>query len=155
MKIYIAAKYNRRLDADVIEFRKALEAAGHFITAQWLDNAEESKGLKQAAIMDVSDVDSADALIFVGEPRGSKNRGGGRWFEFGLAYGLGKMCYAVLPDPLPPESAENFEYELDGKRRDESVFTHLPRVRRFNSFGELLADILHTDSIIRASGEEI
>lgn len=137
MNIYIAGKYGRRLDDDVRKFRRDLEDLGHVITAQWLDNAEESKGLREAAIMDVEDVLRADALIFLGEPRGSANRGGGRWFEFGLAWGTDKKCYAVLPDPLTPEGAPNFEYELNG-RRDESVFTHLPEVLRFDSYAELL-----------------
>lgn len=152
MKIYIAAKYERRLDDDLKQFRLGLEALGHEITAQWLDNAEESKGLREAAIMDVEDVDRADALIFVGQPRGSVNRGGGRWFEFGLAWGLGKRIYAILPDPLNAPSAPNFEYALEG-RRDESVFTDLPRVLKFDGFDHLIEYLRVTGDAIREAGD--
>jgi nucleoside 2-deoxyribosyltransferase len=142
LKIYIAAKYDRRLDPRIKDLRAELEAQGHEITAKWLDNAEESKGLREAAMMDVEDVDRADALIFVGEPRGSLNRGGGRWFEFGLAYGLRKRCYAVLPEALDP----------DDPRRDESVFAHLPRVLRFDSFRALIDYLGSTNSAILEAG---
>lgn len=138
MKIYIAAKYGRRLDDDVKHFRKELERLGHEITAQWLDNAEESKGLQDAAIMDVEDVDRADTLIFIGEPRGSKNRGGGRWFEFGYAYSAGKRIYVILPDPLTAETSPDFEYGFENGRRDESVFTALPDVMKFDGFDHFL-----------------
>jgi hypothetical protein len=126
MKVYIAAKYSRRYELRAL--RDALQVMGHPVTAQWLDNAEESKGLAQAAEMDVDDVLRADALLFMGEPRGSQNRGGGRWFEFGVAYQAGKVCYVICPPSSDPSD----------ERRDESVFTHLPSVIRFNDIEHFL-----------------
>lgn len=119
MKIYIAAKYERRFLLRSV--RTLLEAQGHTITSQWLDNAEESKSREAGALMDVDDVMRAEACVFLGEPKGSANRGGGRWFEFGLAYALGRRCIAVL---------------YTGGH--ESVFTALPTVETVETIEELL-----------------
>jgi hypothetical protein len=129
VKIYIAAKYQRRFELRTL--RDALQSMGHPVTSQWLDNAEESKGQAAAAEMDVADVLAADAIVFIGEPRGSKNSGGGRWFELGVAYQAGKICHAILPPPL--------EEYTDERGRNESVFTSLPTFYRHESVEEFLA----------------
>src|SRR5690606_27818413 len=108
MRVYVAARYGRRFELRT--FASALRSNGIEVTAQWLDNGEETAGsARQAALMDVEDVRRADAIVFFGEPHGSRNRGGGRWFELGLAFAIGKRCLAVL----------------DGKGH-ESIFTALP-----------------------------
>ena len=93
MKVYLAAKYNRRFA--LRKLRDALKERGIEVTSQWIDNAEESKSAHHAAQMDIDDVTRADALVFFGEPTGSKNTGGGRWFEFGYAYAIGLRLLVV------------------------------------------------------------
>lgn len=121
MKIYIAALYAKRFE--LLEFAQQLKELGHEITAQWLYNGEEKKETyREAALMDVEDVDRADTLIFIGQPCGSENRGGGRWFEFGMAYALGKRLIAIL------------DHSGSGPHHPhESVFTELPGVSQFES----------------------
>lgn len=129
MKIYIAARYGRKDELKTL-FAK-LEELGHECTSRWISDGEEGKTQQQAAEMDVEDVLRADALLFVGEPSGSVNRGGGRWFEFGVAFQAGKLCLALLDDSGSGEHSGS----RDGH---ESVFTHLPSVRTFRSEAEVL-----------------
>lgn len=132
MKIYIAAKYQRRHDPEVQDFARHLRYLGHEITSRWLDGGEEGKGIVAAALMDVEDVRRAEALIFLGEPQASENRGGGRWFEFGMAYQLGLKCIAVLNmDP----SKGGHDHLPTGH---ESVFTALPEIEIVHSLPEAL-----------------
>lgn len=119
MKIYITALYSRR--HELREVDHVLRDAGHEPTSQWIWNAEESKGWEAAALMDVEDVRRADAILFFGQPKGSYNTGGGRWFELGLAYAEGKEIFAVL-----------------GRGGAESLFLHLPQVHRFDTLLEAL-----------------
>lgn len=130
MKIYIAAKYNRRFE--LTDLARALQELGHEITSQWVFGGEEHKGIEAAAIMDVEDVVRADCLVFIGQPQASENRGGGRWFEFGLAYGLKKRLIAVLD--MDPTCGGHDHLPLG----HESVFTALPEVEIVTSQSELL-----------------
>lgn len=130
MRIYIAAKYQKRHELRHLAWR--LSELGHVITAQWLQDGEEGKGIQEAAIMDVQDVLRADCLVFIGEPQASENRGGGRWFEFGLAYGTGKRCIAVLD--MDPTVGGHSHLPLG----HESVFTALPNVQLVTSEDDLL-----------------
>lgn len=95
MKIYIASTYSSRFALRPIA--EELRSYGHEITAQWLDNAEESKGQAAAAQMDIDDIDRADAVLFFAQPAGSFNSGGGRYFELGYAYAKGKRVMIVQP----------------------------------------------------------
>ena len=122
MRIYIAAKYGKRFE--LRELAQKLRDMGHEITAQWLDNAEESKSREDAAKMDVDDVLRADTLIFFAEPRHSLNTGGGRYFELGLAWAEGKRILAVSESP---------DYE--------TVFLHLPGISVFSSI-EVMLDFM-------------
>lgn len=130
MKIYIAAKYNKRFELRPLA--QKIVDLGHELTCQWLFNGEEEKSIQDAAIMDVQDVLRSECLIFIGEPQFSHNPGGGRWFEFGLAYGVGKRCICFL----------NMNDTLGGHIHlplgHESVFTALPNVQRVTSEEELL-----------------
>ena len=60
---------------------------------------ETPPGTKQqaAALMDLRDVDSADCVIFMAEPYGSENRGGGRYFEYGYAFAMQKHIIVIQP----------------------------------------------------------
>ena len=95
MKIYIAARYARRFELRVAAL--ALKLLGHECTSQWLDDDEESKGQQAAALRDVHDVDRADCVIFLAEPYGSENRGGGRYFEYGYAFAKQKHIIVIQP----------------------------------------------------------
>lgn len=128
--IYIAARYNRR--TDLRPMAELLQAIGHEVTAQWLWDGEESKSIQEVAIRDVEDVRRADILVFVGEPQASENRGGGRWFEFGMAHALGKRCIAVLD--MDPTQGGHDHLPIG----HESVFTALPNVEIVTSQDELI-----------------
>lgn len=130
MKIYIAAKYQKRHELRHLAWK--LSNLGHDITSQWLINAEEGKGIQEAAIMDFEDVMRCDCLIFIGEAQSSHNNGGGRWFEFGLAYGTGKRCIALLD--LDPKVGGHSHLPIG----HESVFTALPNVQIVTSEKDLL-----------------
>lgn len=121
MKIYLAAKYNRRFELRPLVDQ--LETSGHESTAQWINNAEESKGRAAAAQMDVDDVLRADVLIFFAEPKGSANSGGGRYFELGLAHASGLKIIVILVDD------------------HETVFTALPNMIVVSNFDQALNQI--------------
>lgn len=129
--IYIAAKYQRRFNLRPLA--EHLQSLGYEVTAQWLWDGEEGKPIQEAAIMDVNDVLRADTLVFIGEPQASENRGGGRWFEFGMAHALGKRCIAVL-DMDPTVGGHDHL-----PRGHESVFTALPDVEVVTSQDELVS----------------
>lgn len=129
--IYIAAKYHRRFDLQTLA--EQLQALGFNLTCQWLFGGEEEKlTIREKAVMDVEDVRRADTLVFIGEPQASENRGGGRWFEFGMAHALGKRCIAVLD--LDPAKGGH-DHLPNGH---ESVFTGLPDVEIVTSQEELV-----------------
>ena len=136
MKIYIAAKYRRRFELRAVA--DTLRAVGHEITSQWLDNGEEEAGGPEAAAqMDVEDVLRADALLFIGEPQGSSNTGGGRWFELGLAYASHKRCLILLAPPT-----ESFDSAIGTvPRGHETVFTALPQFEIYLSLEEVLKEL--------------
>lgn len=122
MKIYIAAKYAKRYELRPIV--EQLRAMGHECTSQWIDNGEESKEQRAAALMDLADVDRADTVIFMAEHHRSQNIGGGRWFEFGYAYAQGKRIIVVQP-------GEAFE----------TVFCALPRITPVATMQDAIAFI--------------
>lgn len=116
MKIYIASRYSRREEMELIAHE--LTAAGHEITANWVYGGENGLDNQDIAILDDTDVRRADCCLTFTEPYGSENKGGGRHFEFGLAYGLDKLC--ILVGPL------------------EIVFHHLPKIKRLSSLAQTI-----------------
>ena len=105
MKIYIAGMYSRRMW--LLEIAKMFDAAGHEITARWLNGDEEKPGMTQRdkGQMDVDDMAAADVVILFSTPKAmfkepGEGTSGGRHFEFGLARGLRKKMILVGP----PES---------------------------------------------------
>lgn len=139
MKIYLAARYSRRLE--LVGYKDQLQAQGHEVPARWLlgqhqlDNegrpiGEDGEALVEAgsddagyyrekfAQDDYDDVLSSDLLIaFTEEPRSGNSRGG-RHVELGLALGRGIPVIIVGPR--------------------ENVFCWLPQVTRFGAFDELI-----------------
>lgn len=135
MRVYIAAKYHRRFELRALA--SALKAHGVAVTSRWLDNGEdeaaETGGPAAAAQMDLDDVDAADAVIFIGEARGSKNTGGGRFFELGYAYAQGKRLIVVLG----PASAGDTDSTLGSTpAAHETVFTSLPLIEAVDTIDD-------------------
>lgn len=126
-KVYIAAKYHRRFTLRYVA--NALRSNGHEVTSKWLDNGEEEAGSAAAAAqMDIDDVSAADTVLFFGEPHGSKNSGGGRWFELGLAFAWGKRCIVVLGPVTEADASLG-----NAAPRHETVFTSLERFECFDT----------------------
>lgn len=123
--VYLAAKYARRFELRFV--RSAIEAHGHKVTSRWIDNEDGDSGAaakgegspREAAVVDLVDVDDADTLIFFGEPAGTPVTGGGRWFEFGYALAKGKRCIAIT-------------------KGIESIFTELPQVIKHNTIEQAI-----------------
>lgn len=125
--VYIASKYARRFELRAVA--DALRQRGYVCTSRWLDNGEEEAGGPAAAAqMDLADVDRASVVLFVGQPQGSKNTGGGRWFELGYAYASGKRCMVVVADP-----AHGVDHSLGSAPGHETVFTSLPMIEVYGS----------------------
>lgn len=132
MRIYLAARYSRRLE--LCDYRKQLEAEGHEITSRWLngnhqiDDAGLSVEAKQEertrfAKEDWYDLMDAEMCIsFTETPRSSNSRGG-RHVEFGAALAAGQTCWIVGPR--------------------ENVFHCLPEVGHRETFEELLITLRH------------
>jgi nucleoside 2-deoxyribosyltransferase len=96
------------------------EKIGWKIVARWVFGGEEGLTRTDIALLDLEDVDKADAIILFTEPYGSPQTGGGRFVEFGYALGHGKTCIIVG------------EYE--------NVFAHHPAVKVYPTLGDLLRD---------------
>ena len=107
MKIYVAALYSMR-ETEAAEAARVVLENGHECTARWIGGGEVGKSQAGAAVMDIEDIDAAEALIMLALPYGTMFKGGGRHFEMGYAHGRGKRI-AVVGD-------------------HESVFCHLPSV---------------------------
>ena len=109
MKIYIAARYARAEEMRGIADQ--LTADGHQIISTWIDG-EHNEGPEAAAI-DLAEIRYSDVVLCFTDPCGSKNSGGGRWFECGYALAIGKRVIFI------------------GDR--EIVFCHLPEVEVYPS----------------------
>lgn len=124
MKIYLAAMYGQMFE--MCEVRDQLVAAGHEITAQWIDGKEKGdaaateKTLIKAAIMDVEDVMRADVLVAFSQARGTMHTGGGRHVEFGVAICAGIPVIVVGP-------------------KGEHVFHYMPGVQHVPGVEELIS----------------
>jgi hypothetical protein len=91
VRIYIAARYARI--AEMWDIRTRLQNAGHTVTSSWLSGRHEEN--EASALLDLADIDSSEVVMVFTDPRGSKNSGGGRWFEAGYAYGRHKKIIFV------------------------------------------------------------
>ena len=127
MRIYLAARYSRRLE--LCGYAEELRAAGHAVECRWLLGNHQHEGAADVeratksvplagrpfAEDDWKDVLASDALIaFSEEPRSSASRGG-RHVEFGLALAWGMRVVLVGPR--------------------ENVFHTLPQVEHFWHWG--------------------
>jgi hypothetical protein len=109
MRIYLAARYDRRQEMEAIAAR--LEAAGHTLTSGWIYGWHESVPELVCAAADWTGVGKAECVVsFTEEPdeRVPWAARGGRHVEFGLGLAMGKRLCIVGPR--------------------ENVFHHLERV---------------------------
>lgn len=144
MRIYLAARYSRRLE--LCGYREELVRRGFTVTSRWLDGSHqldnagtpigdhgeqlvETGDEERAALLrekfatdDRDDVLSADALVaFTEVPRAGTSRGG-RHVELGIALGVGMPVTVVGPR--------------------ENVFCWLPEVTHYETWPEYLAHAL-------------
>ena len=146
MKIYLAARYSRRLE--LCGYRDRLRALGHEVNARWLDGAHQisdngtpigesgeslvegdsgsesphAVALRQKfAEEDYRDVLDCDLLVAFTEPPRSPHSRGGRHVELGMALGAGILVSVV------------------GYR--ENIFCWLPEVSFAETWEEFLSDL--------------
>lgn len=118
MRVYLAARYSRRLE--LCQYRDELRALGIVVTSRWLDgnhqldksgapigehgehlvengDGERAAQLRQHFVQeDCADVLSADCVIsFTEEPRSLSGNRGGRHVEFGIAVAARKRLIVV------------------------------------------------------------
>lgn len=141
MRIYLAARYSRRLE--LVGCRDQLRAAGHTVQSTWLDGNHQiaddgtpigeagealvegddgSTSQRAAALRakfageDFRDVIMCDLLIAFTEPPRSGHSRGGRHVELGIALGRMKRVWVVGPR--------------------ENLFCWMDDVRQFDTFDQ-------------------
>lgn len=124
MKVYLAAMFSRR--EEMSKIADILKDFGFEITARWVYGGEDGLTREQVALLDLEDVDKADAVVSFSQPYGTPTPGGGRHVEFG--YGLAKGKRAILI----------------GER--ECVFHHHPDVAAYATLGTWLKENLSNAS---------
>jgi hypothetical protein len=123
MKLYLAARYSRR--TELKKHAARLKKLGYKITSRWLSGHDhpwvnkKSKVWENFAVIDLEDVDAADAVVSFTHPRGTPVTGGGRHVEFGYGYSKGKRMILI------------------GER--ENVFHHLPGIEIYPDLDTWLA----------------
>lgn len=118
MIIYIAAPFVAGRES-ARAAREVLIAKGHEVNSRWIDShLQENIGPKdraKEAMIDLQDVDYADALVLLNYPDFPVTPG--RFIEFGYALASGCECYVVgepttifhhLPDVVVINSIEEF-----------------------------------------------
>ncbi len=106
MRVYIAARYGRRLE--MLQVASDLEGLGHIVTSSWISGKHETRpgidnnGTEEErrgwAVEDLSDLSAADTLIAFTEYPNSEGRGrGGRHVEYGYAMAVG--CDLIVVGP--------------------------------------------------------
>lgn len=105
MKIYVATRFTARTGL-ARRVAEQLMAMGHEVTSRWILEEDHVKHSRmENALVDLEDVDRADALLYLtepwinwsptpGDPRGW-GRGGGMWLETGYALKAGKMVFRM------------------------------------------------------------
>jgi hypothetical protein len=144
MRIYLAARYSRRLE--LCGYRDQLRGLGHDVQAVWLDGehqisdhgkpigehgealveGDDGSASERAAALrskfaqdDFRDVSSCELLIAFTEPPRSNASRGGRHVELGIALGMMKRVWIVGPR--------------------ENIFCWLEDVRQFETWADCIA----------------
>lgn len=141
MKIYLAARYTRRVE--LCSYANDLRDLGHEITSRWLNGLHETpsnRGLGPVdphdsspwALEDLEDVRAADCVVSFTEPARVEAGRGGRHVEYGFALGLGKRCIVV--------------------GHYENVFHCLPGIEFFETWPEAYEAVAvpHSDDLVDA-----
>ena len=128
MKIYLAARYDRR--AELQGYARELAAAGHLVQSRWLHpdhdlpqgsslGTQPPESFPMAgqvfAMEDREDVSRSDALIAFTQSACLPTPRGGCHVEFGLAVAMGKRLIVVGPR--------------------QNIFHTLPEVEQFDAWG--------------------
>lgn len=116
MKYYLAAKFSRREEMEVLS--EQLRALGHEPTCRWVYGGEEGLSDADIAELDLEDVSRADTVILFTHERSTPQPGGGRFVEFG--YGMALGLWPVVIGPR------------------ENVFINHPDVTRFDTWDEFI-----------------
>lgn len=104
MKIYLASMYSQR--DQTREHAKTLRAAGHTVTSTWLRERAPLKcktadfhdrWLRDRAVVDLEDIDRADAILLFSVDGTKPTVRGGRHVEFGYAMATNKRLFVVGP----------------------------------------------------------
>lgn len=130
MRIYIAARYDRR--AEMAAVARELRREGHFVTSTWVRPRQKPLPGVVCAINDIDDLEAADCLVsFTEAPTEGVSWAarGGRHVEFGWALAAGKRLCVVGPR--------------------ENIFHHLPRVEVYESAAELVAGLAPPETVRR------
>jgi nucleoside 2-deoxyribosyltransferase len=117
VKVYLAARFSDRHYMELVADR--LKTHGFEITSRWVYGGEEGLTREQIAVLDIDDVDTADAVISFTQPFGTMTKGGGRHVEFGYGMARGKRLILI------------------GER--ENVFHHFPGVEIYATLDDFLA----------------
>jgi nucleoside 2-deoxyribosyltransferase len=123
MKIYLSAKYARRVELS--SYRDQLRSHDFVVTSRWLGAPEAEISTEQRGCLaegDWNDLRAADTVIVFTEPVDSTASRGGRHVEFGLALALDKRTMVVGPR--------------------ENVFHCLPQVEVFETWLKCLKELV-------------
>lgn len=93
MKVYIAAPFELRKDAEALQLR--LQDDGITVTARWIMEEGADQISHEWATNDLSDVARADILLLLNPPEFKRSGTGGRHVEFGYALALNKKVLVV------------------------------------------------------------
>jgi nucleoside 2-deoxyribosyltransferase len=103
MKLYLAGRFSRLPELN--EYRLQLQVEGIDVTSRWLLGGHEWVGtpdeeiplerLASFAQNDLDDINASDLIVCFTEPARSGPARGGRHFEAGYAYALGKPILVV------------------------------------------------------------
>ena len=131
MNVYLAGQYVRAIDIDcrgtdleracLLDDRWSIKVCSQWHTApKVMEALDGERGIQASAIMDLDDLDMADAIVLFTDmeptdPEGWRGAAsGGRHFEFGYARAQAKRLYLVGPRT--------------------NAFHHLPGVRHFHKW---------------------
>jgi nucleoside 2-deoxyribosyltransferase len=118
-KIYLSAAHSRRIEAS--ELAEELLAVGVYVHSSWLwidDAISSEKFLRDRAYADIREIQDCDIFVRLSDkdctkfvPAGLVS--GGRMFETGLAWALGKPIYIVGGPQNLFDRLDNFVHVKD------------------------------------------
>ena len=120
IKAYLAARYNRREELEVIA--NSLRAYGIETIARWVFGEEQGLSRESIALMDIEDIDKSEMVISFTEPWDTPVVRGGRHVEFGYGLAQGKRMILI------------------GNR--ENVFHWHPSVEVYANIDEFIASLI-------------